>query len=279
VEICEVGEIGLALLAPPKKAGSEPSRSSTFMTMDGRSFRNATFSVTDAGVNVVTPDGGALVSFNQLPADLSCFPARVREEISNAKKVQLFKTEKAQRAIIPASPKVTRFERSVLDNYTIAEIESRRMASSDAEVFVPAFTDELPGPRVTSGVNVLKTIQFINQNIEDRDRIIYYDTKFDTFVCGRVGFCPKGRVRILYDECRSFHPADLNPDQIEIITDDDDALGIGVYTMNGVNAITRHDRNGTLSKTHTFVLPVGDHSAARVMCKAIISLIELYQRK
>ena len=279
VEVCEVGEIGLAMLSPPRNSGTEISRTATFTTRDGKQYRNVTLTVIDTGLSVVTPDGGALIPFSQVPDDLTPFPPKVREEISNAKKVQVFKIERAQRApLIPTGPTLTRFETAVLENYTKAEIERRQGADIDVDVFVPAFTDELPGTRLSSEANVLKTIQFINQNIRHRDRIIYYDTKLKSFVCGRVGFCPNGRIRILYDECRSFNPADLDPNQIEKITGEDGSISIGVYTINHANAITRHD-HGAESKTHTFVLPVEDVGAARALCKAIINFIRLYRRR
>ena len=278
VEVCEVGEIGLAMLAAPKHTNVGTGNTATFTTKDGKRYRNVTPIVTDSGLNVVTPDGGVLIPFNQLPDDLSVFPPKVRDEITNAKMVQVFKVVKPQRAILPAGPVLTRFETAVLENYTKQQIEDREAANIDVDYFVPAFTDELPGPRSSTDLNVLKTIQFINQNIKDRDRILYYDAKIRTFVCGLVGFCPNGRVRISYHECRSFNPADLDPNQIEKITSDEYEISIGVYTIDHAEAITRHDQNGN-SKTHTFVLPVEDDAAARVLCKAIINFIRLYRRK
>jgi len=53
----------------------------TFTTKDGRKFENARITVTDTGLSVLTSDGGASVSFDRLPADLSVFPAGARSEI------------------------------------------------------------------------------------------------------------------------------------------------------------------------------------------------------
>lgn len=278
-EVCEVGETGLASLTPPKNANGADPKPLAITTKDGKTYRDVKLTVIDAGLSVVTPDGGALIPFNQLPDDISHLPAKVREEISNAKKVQVFKLGRAQRAIIPTGPTLTRFETSVIENYAKAEIESRQVSNIDVDAFVPAFGDEPPGVPPSVGANVTKTIQFINRHIENRDRIIYYDTKIRSFVCGRVGFSPNGRVRILYDDCRSFNPADLNPDQIEKITESDYSVSIGVYTINSANSITRHENNGSSSKTHSFVVPVADDTDARAVCKAIINFIRLYRTK
>ena len=53
----------------------------TFTTRDGRKFQNARVSVTETGLSVLTSDGGASVSFDRLPADLSPFPAAARSQI------------------------------------------------------------------------------------------------------------------------------------------------------------------------------------------------------
>jgi hypothetical protein len=47
----------------------------TFTTKDGKRFVNATVTVADKGVSVLTSDGGASVSFDQLPDDISGFPS------------------------------------------------------------------------------------------------------------------------------------------------------------------------------------------------------------
>jgi len=277
-EVCEVGETGVALLTPPHNPNEEGTQTLALTTRDGKTYRNVNLTVIDSGLSVVTPDGGALIPFHQLPDDLSGLPAKLREEISKAKKVQAFKLGKAHRPLIPSGPSLTRFEASVIENYAKEAMKSRQVANIEVVAFVPSFTDELPAIAPPVAANVTKTIQFINRKIENRDRIIYYDHKIETFICGRVGFCPNGRIRILYDDCRSFHPADLNPDQIEKITGDDYSVSVGVYTVNRENSIARHEYNGTWSQTHSFVLPVADDEDARAVCKAIINFIRLYRR-
>ena len=277
VEVCEVGETGLAILAAPSKSmEGETGKTVSFTTKDGRKYKNVKPMVIDIGLNVVSSDGGALVPFSQLPDDLTFFPDKIRDEISNAKKVQIFKLGKPQRAPVTPGPAITAVETNIINNYPKQEIERRRAPSVHAEAFVPAFSDELPPTRL-SGINDLtKTIEFINRRAKSGDRIIYYDTKMQAFVCGEPTFCPLGRVRILYADCRSFNPADLDPGQIEKITDDDGAISIGVYTRNQAKSITRLEMNGATSQTHTFVVPVDDDGDARSVSKAIIHFIQLY---
>jgi len=59
----------------------EGSKLSTFQTKNGKEYVNARVIVTDTGISVLTSDGGASVPFDQLPDDLTKFPAAVRSQI------------------------------------------------------------------------------------------------------------------------------------------------------------------------------------------------------
>ena len=54
----------------------------TFTAKDGKKYVNARVSITNTGLSVITSDGGASVSFDQLPDDLSVFPDSLRRLIS-----------------------------------------------------------------------------------------------------------------------------------------------------------------------------------------------------
>jgi S1-C subfamily serine protease len=57
------------------------SQAVTFTTRDGTKFTNVQVSVTDSGLSILTSDGGATVTFAQLPDDLSPFPPVIRTKI------------------------------------------------------------------------------------------------------------------------------------------------------------------------------------------------------
>jgi hypothetical protein len=66
--------------APVATVGDSGSLA-TFTTRDGKTFTDAKIVLTDTGISVVTANGGGSVSFEQLPDDLSPFPANVRDKI------------------------------------------------------------------------------------------------------------------------------------------------------------------------------------------------------
>lgn len=73
-----------------KDAGAAPSsvpvvgegvKTVTFTTRDGKQYVNAQVIPNDKGVSVVTASGGASVSYDQIPQDLSPFPEPIRSQI------------------------------------------------------------------------------------------------------------------------------------------------------------------------------------------------------
>jgi len=77
----------------------------TFTTKDGTKYVNVIVTPTDTGLSVITSDGGASVPFDQLPDDITSFPAGARE------KIQAWKTahQPAPVAKAPAPPPPTGF--------------------------------------------------------------------------------------------------------------------------------------------------------------------------
>jgi len=55
----------------------------SFTTKDGKRFLNARVTVTDTGLSVLTDDGGASISFDQLPESIDRFPKTVRDRIAD----------------------------------------------------------------------------------------------------------------------------------------------------------------------------------------------------
>jgi class 3 adenylate cyclase len=279
MEVCEVGETGLALLTAPGNGvtskGAE-TKTISFQAKDGRSFRNVKVTVTDKGLNVVNSTGGALVPFNQLPDDRSVFPEKLREEISNTTKVNFFKLSKPPQPVV-VRPRTTRFEGALLQNYSRQTIETRRPRNLDEDTFIPSFLDGFPANLLPSQDEATRTLLFINHKIRKGERIIYYDSKIGTFICGCPAFCPQGRIRILYADCRSFNPADLDPNQIEKISHDDGTLSLGISTTNRTNTITHRELDGSTIETHSLVLPVADNADAHALYKAIVQFISLIE--
>ena len=55
----------------------------TFTTKGGKRFENAKVTATDTGLSMLTSDGGASVSYDQLPDDISRFPKTVQKKIGD----------------------------------------------------------------------------------------------------------------------------------------------------------------------------------------------------
>ena len=62
----------------------DSSSLATFSTKDGKTYSHAKVIVTNTGVNLLTSDGGGTVTFENLPDDLSPFPASIRAKIQAA---------------------------------------------------------------------------------------------------------------------------------------------------------------------------------------------------
>jgi hypothetical protein len=60
----------------------------TFTTTDGKRFENAHVSTTETGLSVLTSDGGASVSFDRVPQNISGFPKTVQEKIRSWREKQ-----------------------------------------------------------------------------------------------------------------------------------------------------------------------------------------------
>jgi hypothetical protein len=55
----------------------------TFTTRSGKRFENARVTLSDTGLSVLMPDGGASVSFDEVPANISMFPKPVQDGITD----------------------------------------------------------------------------------------------------------------------------------------------------------------------------------------------------
>jgi hypothetical protein len=62
-------------------ASSIAAPSSTFTTKDGRTYTSSSFQAIDSGLVVLTSDGGATISYDELPDDLSPFPPDIQKAI------------------------------------------------------------------------------------------------------------------------------------------------------------------------------------------------------
>ncbi len=290
----------------------------TFTTKDGKKYVNATVSITDTGLSVLTLDGGASVPFDQLPDDLSAFPDAVRKAIiqkrhlatpnsfpvvsrstapppvpqsqpvegSNTAFLPPLQSDQKASAtststddVAPTELPLTRFESTIIGSYSDEEIKSNQMVVAQADrYFTPVFTDDLPQTQSIDGADAIKTLQFINQKLRKWKYIFYYDSELKAFVYGTASFKANGRIKIAYFDSCVFHPNDLNPGKIETITRSDGQMSVGVYTTNSQNTVTVISFNGKI-KAHTFQIPVEDDGDAQSVGRAMSHLVQLYGGK
>jgi hypothetical protein len=82
----------------------EVNKPVTFTTKDGRKYVDAKVTLTDTGLSVLTPDGGASVAFDQLPDDLSMFTDSIRKQIADKHQAAMVPIENPQYQAQPLSP-------------------------------------------------------------------------------------------------------------------------------------------------------------------------------
>lgn len=281
----------------------ETNKPVTFTTKDGKHYDNARVSVTDAGLSVLTPDGGASVPFNQLPDDLSAFPQLIRKVVADRRKSgselnnnpsrseespeqirpngveQLGNSKQPNSAAEanPASP-LTNFEKDLIANFTAEEIQAHKMRWPETEYLCPTFSDNFPKIVRQDGKSVAETIQFINHKLQN-STVLYYDANWRTFVVGQIAFTSSGRIWLIKFPVALFDPADMNPDKIDKTRQDYGSELVGINTTNNKKSVTSVPITGTIVLQSTGVnFPVADDDADSVG-RALIHLIRLYGGK
>jgi S1-C subfamily serine protease len=92
---------------PGAQVVGEANKLVTFTTKDGKKYVNATAVVSDTGVSLLTPDGGATVPFDKLPDDLSPFPATIRGQIQAVQAKARADAAAAAAALAPPAPSLS----------------------------------------------------------------------------------------------------------------------------------------------------------------------------